>query len=112
MKLGAAVAVKQVMEALTDGGKKKKKVGGKVAAATAAGMGTDSNGDDEEEAAVLEQMLRQSFAPAQFNKRWKRLQDQMVTDLKVLGGCTVMQLQEIGIKLGGAAAIKHAVRGL
>jgi len=111
MKLGAAVAVKQVMEALTDGGKKKKKVGGKVAAATAAGMDTDSN-DDEEEAAVLEQMLRQSFAPAQFNKRWKRLQDQMVTDLKVLGGCTVMQLQEIGIKLGGAAAIKHAVRGL
>jgi len=89
----------------------KGRVGGKVAAATAAGMDTDSN-DDEEEAAVLEQMLRQSFAPAQFNKRWKRLQDQMVTDLKVLGGCTVMQLQEIGIKLGGAAAIKHAVRGL
>ena len=108
MKLGAAVAVKQVMEALADSGKKKKK-GAKAAAA--GGMDADDSYEDEDDKGVLEQMLRQSFAPAQFNKRWKKLQEQMVTDLKVLSGCTVLQLQEIGIKLGGAAAIKHAVRG-
>lgn len=108
MKLGAAVAVKQVMADFAENGKKSKKKGGKAAA----GMDDDETNDADEDKGALEEMLRQSFAPAQFNKRWKKLQEQMVTDLKVLGGCTVLQLQDVGIKLGGAAAIKHAVRGL
>jgi hypothetical protein len=129
MKLGAATAIKQVVHEVQERGAQ--------VAKNATTLKEDGEEDDaptelhifeqsaeeaeasaggaaaaEEETAALEQVLRQSCAAAQFQKRWVLLQEEMVTDVKVLQDITALQLQKIGLPAGAAAAIVQAVRNM